>query len=691
MNSVLHGTIHYFEEEGIDLVRIGVECGGTFTDLVVLDEDGSLIATDKVFSTPSDPAAAVHEALSRLPKEVTAGAHLLHGSTVATNALIERKGARIGLLVTRGFRDIVFLQRQDREEMYDLKLEKPQAIVARDDVFEITERLDARGNVLTTLDEASVLTAIAALQSSGITSVAVSLLHSYTNPAHEERIAELFSLHAPEIRVALSSQSAREFREYERTTTTTIDAFLRPRIAEYIGRLASDAEAAGMQSLQVMQSNGGMVPAETAALNPLTMLRSGPAAGVAGAIAVAQAAGIDKIVTMDMGGTSTDVAVVHNGKADLTSESTADGLPLRVPMVDIVAVGAGGGSLVDIDSGGLLTVGPRSAGAHPGPVSYGLGGTQITVTDANVVRGLLRPEGFLGGRSALDREAAITAMQPLASRLDRSVERLAEDIYRLASVHMATALRMTTTERGYEVSEYTLCAYGGAGALHAATVAEELGIERVIIPPYNGLASAYGLLTAGFRREFARTHMVSLGALSDARLQELIAELYAESVARLEAENMELTDVTVEFSADMRYQGQGFEVLVDFPAGSAQTVADLAEHFQLVQQRRYGYTDPDKDIQIVTFRMTLTMDPPGVALPRVVHDASLPRSVEPIIEDEVLVDAQFVPRQALSVGESLAGPSVIIDDTSTTFVPSGWQATVDNQTNIILERKGANQ
>ncbi|UOQ57177.1 hydantoinase/oxoprolinase family protein [Leucobacter allii] len=656
---------------------------------MVLDEDGSLVATDKVFSTPADPAAAVREALGHLDPAIVSGAHLLHGSTVATNALIERNGVRIGLIVTRGFRDIVFLQRQDREEMYDLKLVKPRPLVEREDVYEVDERLDARGGVIRELDEASVRTALERMRADGITSVAVSLLHSYANPAHEQRIAEIASETAPEIRLALSSQSAREFREYERTTTTTIDAFLRPRIAEYIGRLAEDASASGMSSLQVMQSNGGMVPAETAALNPLTMLRSGPAAGVAGAIAVAQAAGIGDIVTMDMGGTSTDVAVIRDGRADLTSESTADGLPLRVPMVDIVAVGAGGGSLVDVDSGGLLTVGPRSAGASPGPVSYGRGGTQITVTDANVVRGLLRPEVFLGGTRTLDRDAAVAAMRPLAERLGRTVEGLAEDIYRLASVHMSTALRMTTTERGYEVSEYTLCAYGGAGALHAAAVAEELGIERVIIPPYNGLASAYGLLTAGFRREFGRTNLVAVDELDDAALGALTEDLRTESLARLAAEGVDLREERIQFSADMRYQGQGFEVLVDFPSGADQSIAELREQFEAVHLRRYGYLDPGKGIQLVTLRMTLTMEPPAVALPRVDIDPTLPRATQTLIEGERPVEAAFVPRRALEIGEALSGPAVVEDDTSTTFVPSGWRAVVDEQTNIILEREGA--
>lgn len=672
-------------------MRIGVECGGTFTDLVVLDEDGSLVATDKVFSTPGDPAVAVAEALDNLSTEIIDGARLLHGSTVATNALIERKGARIGLIATKGFGDIVFLQRQDRDEMYDLKLVKPKPLVAREDVLEVVQRMDARGNVLRELDEESVRAAVAHMVSENITSVAVSLLHAYANPSHEVRIAEIIAETAPQIRVALSSSSAREFREYERTTTTTIDAFLRPRIADYIGRLAQDAEHRGINDLQVMQSNGGMVPASTAALNPLTMLRSGPAAGVAGAIAVAQAAGIDDLVTMDMGGTSTDVAVIRSGQAEITAESFADGLPLRVPMIDIVAVGAGGGSLVDIDSGGLLTVGPQSAGANPGPVSYDLGGTQVTVTDANVVRGLLRPETFLGGQRELNRKAAVEAMRPLAKRLKLSVEELAEDVYRLASVHMSTALRMTTTERGYEVSDYTLCAYGGAGALHAATVAEELGIQKVIIPPYNGLASAYGLLTAGFRREFARTNLVALDTLEERQLGKLLDDLATESISRLEAEGVELSQTQVTFSADMRYKGQGFEVLVDFPEGRDQRVSSLRDHFESVQKRRYGYNDPSKSVQLVTLRMTLTMPAPTVALPRVPYDPDLRRSAEEIVEKGEAVIADFVPRRSLAIGERLSGPAVIEDDTSTTFVPSGWQAVVDEQTNIILQREGVAQ
>ena len=667
-------------------MRIGVECGGTFTDLVVLDDNGRLCATDKVFSTPAAPAEAVLEGLSKLSSDLVSSSHLLHGSTVATNALIERKGATIGLIMTRGFRDTVFLQRQDRDRMYDLKFVKPRPLVDRRFVREVTERVDAQGQVVVHLDKESVLRAAKSLVANGVDSIAVSLLHSYANPDHEQQIKALLGDQYPDLVIALSSECAREFREYERTSTTTIDAFIRPRIFEYLTTLEDQAKTRGILDLQVMQSNGGMVPVRTAAENPLTMLRSGPAAGVAGAIAVAQNAGYGDIVTMDMGGTSTDVAVIRAGVPELTAESTADGLPLRVPMLDIVSVGAGGGSLVDIDSGGLLTVGPRSAGAMPGPVCYMRGGIQPTVTDANVARGLIQPETFLGGKHPLNREAAIAALQPYADKVGRTVEGLAEDIYELASVSMANAIRMTTTERGHEVTDYTLCAYGGAGALHAASVADELGMKSVLIPPHNGLASAYGLLTAGFRREFSRTRIADIASLDQEELAAECESLIAGAAERLHEELIDTSQAIFAFAADMRYRGQGFEVLVDFPDGSEWTIEDLMKNFHVVHKRRYGHSDSSRSVQLVTIRLTVTKPRPHFALPKLDIDPQLPRIVRQVVEDGNYVDAVFRRRRSISVGETQVGPAVLEDDTSTTFVPSGWAARVDEHTNLILER-----
>ncbi|WP_168587839.1 hydantoinase/oxoprolinase family protein [Saccharopolyspora sp. ASAGF58] len=667
-------------------MRIGVECGGTFTDLAVLDDDGVLRATGKVFSTPSSPDQAVTTGLTGLDPQLREEAVLLHGSTVATNALIERKGARVGLVVTRGFRDVLELQRQDRTSMYDLSYRKPEPLVPRERVVEVTERLDRSGAVLEPLDEDSVRGALSTLAESGVDAVAVSLLHSYAAPAHERRIAEIAAAEFPELVVSLSSDCAREFREYERTTTTTIDAFLRPRISRYLSDLEDSARELGVSELHVMQSNGGMVPARAAGSAPLSMLRSGPAAGVAGAIAVAQNAGIGGIVTMDMGGTSTDVAVVHDGRPELTTEVVADGLPVRVPMVDITAVGAGGGSLVAIDSGGLLTVGPRSAGADPGPVCYGRGGTQPTVTDANVVRGLLRPETFLGGRHTLHTEAARESLRPLAEQLGRSIEQLAEDAFRLASVAMAGAIRVTTTERGHDVESYTLVAYGGAGPLHAATVAEDLGMGRVIIPPHAGLASAYGLLTAGFRREFSFTQLTDLDALPPEGLAPALDNLRATAEEHLREQAIPRHDATFAFSADMRYRGQGFEMPVDLPNAGATTAEEFAEAFHRAHDRRYGHAESGRAVQVVTVRLTVTRPRPALVLPKVDIDPAQPVAVQPIIEGGVALDATFRSRRSLAIGTKQAGPAVLEDGTSTTFVPTGWTAHVDEHTNLVLER-----
>jgi len=664
-------------------MRIGVECGGTFTDLVVLDEAGALYAVDKVFSTPANPAEAVSQVMRRLDVGLVAGSHLLHGSTVATNALIERKGATIGLLTTKGFRDLVFLQRQDRARMYDLTFQSPLPLVTRERIMEVTERVGASGEVLKELDEGSVIRALKMLVGSGVGAVAVSLLHSYANPEHERRIATIAADLYPGLDVALSSESAREFREYERTTTTTVDAFLRPRVSGYLRDLEADAISLGIVDLRVMQSNGGIVPAATAATNPLSMLRSGPAAGVAGAIAVAQNAGFADIVTMDMGGTSTDVAVVHAGNAEQTSESSADGLPLRVPMVDIISVGAGGGSLVGIDSGGLLTVGPESAGADPGPICYGRGGTRPTVTDANLVRGLIRPEAFLGGRHPLHLEKAQATMTELAAIAGRSVDEIAENVYQLASIHMAGAIRIATTERGHEVENYTLVAYGGAGPLHAASVANELGIARVLVPPHAGLASAYGLLAAGFRREYSVTHLVD--ADPDTNLDRPGQELTELAQAELTDQGTDLSDATFTFAVDMRYRGQGFEVSVELP-DSDPSMSALVERFHSVHHRRYGHAQTGRSVQVVTLRLTVTKPRPATALPRVTHDPTSKPLMRSLIESGVSVAAPFRHRSSLAAADTQPGPAVIEDDTSTIFVPTGWVATVDENTNLLLER-----
>ncbi|MQA06095.1 MAG: hydantoinase/oxoprolinase family protein [Streptosporangiales bacterium] len=667
-------------------MRIGVECGGTFTDLVVLDDAGELRATTKVFSTPGDPAQAVLDALGELDVALLDDAALLHGSTVATNALLERKGARLGLLVTRGFRDVLFLQRQDRTRMYDLQYQKPAALVDRECIAEVDERMAADGAVVDPLDEESVRAAVERLRAAGVTVAAVCLLHSYQNPAHEQRVAELVQELAPDLPVSVSSAVAREFREYERMSTTAVDGFLRPVVARYLERLGQHCAGRGIESVQVMQSNGGAVPTHVVAARPITMLLSGPAAGVSGAIAVAEAAGLDDIVTIDMGGTSTDVALVTGGEPMVTAEAVIDGLPVRTPMVDITTVGAGGGSIVSLDSGGLLRVGPTSAGAKPGPACYDRGGTEPTVTDANVVCGVLPADSKLGGRWQLDVDAARRAFEPIAAELGQSVSQVVEAAVQLANVAMSGAIRIASVERGYAVEHHTLLAYGGAGPLHAASVAAELGIRRVLVPPYPGLASAYGLLASPFRREFSRTSVVEATRLTDAEVKGLVDVLTDTARAELGDHGIDLSDARFAASVDIRYVGQGFEVNVPLPATDDGCVARLLADFHQLHERRFGHSDQNNAVQLVTFRVAVTKPRPVVRLPRVdAQPGGAPATSSVVIGGEQVV-AQSWQRPQLPPDTPVAGPAIVTDDTSTTFVPPGWRATVDPATtNLILE------
>lgn len=667
-------------------MRIGIECGGTFTDVVVVDDDGGIVTTNKVFSTPDDPSRAVIEALRSLSLDERNGADLLHGSTVATNALLERKGGPVGLIATAGFRDIVFLQRQDRTTMYDLSYVKPTPLVERRNIVEVTERIAPDGSVLRPLDEETVREAARAMLSSGVRSIAVSLLHAYANPDHELRVAEIFRQEGVTVPISLSHAVSREFREYERTTTTTVEAFIRPMVSTYVGRLQESMTALGLRSLLVMQSNGGIVPPESVIEHPVTMLLSGPAAGVAGAVTVGARAGLDDIVTMDMGGTSTDVAFIRNAEPDIKAETWIDGLPLRVPLIDIHTVGAGGGSIVRIDSGGLLTVGPDSAGAEPGPACYGKGGKLPTITDANVITGVIPPGTLLAGRFELDAAAAAASFQPLADQLGSTVEQVASDAIRLANVAMAGAIREVSLERGHELNEATVVAYGGAGALHAASVADETGIVRVIVPPYSGLTSAYGLLTAAFRRDFSRTWFRD--GVADLTLEEIseqMAAMLEASVAEVAAQDIPTDHLGVTWYADMRYRGQGFEIPVPFDLDEADSGIALATRFHETHARQFGHSDPKRPVQLVTLRLRLTSPSPDLDAPRTPRVESTPHQVD-IVVDGAHAEATEIHRGALTTSDDVAGPAIVIDASATTFVPRGWTASLDPWDNLILER-----
>jgi N-methylhydantoinase A len=667
-------------------LRIGIECGGTFTDLVVVDDHGNILATNKVLSTADNPAIAVIEALEGVDPQLREAAHLLHGSTVATNALLERKGGPIGLISTRGFGDVLFLQRQDRSHMYDLSYVKPKPLVASDDIYEISERTTSAGEVLVDLDVEDLPRIAEALIQTGVTAVAVSLLHSYARPEHEIIVRDELVRLGVTVPIALSHEVVREFREFERTSTTTVDAFIRPRVGGYLEFLNEYIASQSIESLQVMQSNAGLVPPHGAIHRPITMLLSGPAAGVSGAITIAERSGLNSIVTMDMGGTSTDVAFISDFEPDLKTDTMVDGLPIRVPLIDIHTVGAGGGSLIGIDGGGLLTVGPESAGANPGPACFGRGGTHPTITDANLLVGIMPLDTKMAGKLHLDAQAARDAFAPLAAQLGRSVEDIAEEALRLANTHMAGAIREASLEQGYELEGTTLIAYGGAGAMHAAHVADETGITSILVPPYSGLTSAYGLLTAAFRRDFVRTWFHEDFAAADASAVSAYLDTFiTEATSEIAAQGIPVDGLTASWSLDMRYRGQGFELPVPLTPSDLNDLGAIVDKFHTVHERRFGHSSSDRPAQLVSVRLQLVGERPSLAAPHTPHTDAPPVTASAYLGGRS-VSISLVERGSIQPGTVLPGPLVVRDVAATTYVPPQWSTFTDLHGNLIVTK-----
>jgi len=668
-------------------MRVGIEVGGTFTDLVAIDGNRAEVA--KVPSTPRSPDIGAFNAL--LAGKVAPGSvtDLVHGSTVATNAILERRGAKIAFVTTRGFRDILFMQRHDRRSIYDLRYRKPEPPVRRRDCFEVTERVDARGDIIRPLDEGEVTASlIPALAAGGYGAVAICLLSAYAAPAHEMRLAELIRAALPDLRVAVSHVVAPEFREFERASTTTLSAYVQPVIDGYLDRFnATLAEAGFKGRFSVMQSNGGRLPAVAMRRNAITALFSGPAAGVVGAIRQAQRSGRGDIITFDMGGTSTDVSLVRGGEPALAPETEVDGLPIRTPVLDIVSVGAGGGSLVWIDEGGMLRVGPRSAGADPGPACYGRGGTLPTVTDAHVVRGTIRPESFLGGTMTLDADAAHRAFEGIAKQLGTDVRGAAAAAIRLAVANIVRAIQLVSTERGRDPRDYALVPFGGAGPLLAAEISDELGIKEILVPPNPGVISALGLLSADYVKVYGTTRRMALDGDAPSALREAEAEL--RRAAHAEFRDLGL-DGALEYGleADMRFVGQAFEIPVPVEAEALAklTEAELAARFVDAHRRVYMHGgEPGRRAEIVSLRFSVRRR--LESLPDIQERAAAPppRATAPIrTGDGRMLDAALVSASAF--GGDIAGAALIEGYSSTTWVPEGWTAHRDASKNLILRR-----
>ncbi len=669
-------------------MRVGVEVGGTFTDLVAIDGDGA-ITVAKVPSVPENPDEGAFNAIVESGVPVAAIADLVHGSTIATNAVLERKGARIAFVTTKGFRDILIMQRHSRGRVYDLVYRKPEPVVRRRDSFEVAERILADGSVLVPLDAAAVeRELVPRLREGGYDAVAVCLLNGYANPAHEEELAGIIARNCQGIQVACSSAVTREFREYERASTTTLSAYVQPVINRYLERFEAELADNGFRGrFSVMQSNGGRLPADGMRRNAITALLSGPAAGVTGAIRQAGRSGYRNLVTFDMGGTSTDVCLVTGGRPELTAEFTLDGLPVRTPIIDINTVGAGGGSIIWIDDGGMLRAGPASAGADPGPACYGRGGTRPTVTDAHVIRGTLDPASFLGGRMAIDADAARDAFAPLADTLGMSLEALCDAAIRVANASIVRAMQIVSTERGKDPRDYALVAFGGAGPLHAARVAEDLGMTTVIVPPGAGVLSAYGLLAADYLQFDSVTRKMRLGDGTPAAVREVFEDMSKRAIERFVLMGLGHRP-RLAFFADMRFVGQAFEVAVEIDPSAELTADGLRTLFAEEHHRVFMHgADAANPIEIVAFRLGISA--PLDEVPALVDERRSGGggfSSRRYHEHGALRDGRSGARSALAPGEVLAGPALLEDPTSTISIPEPWSAALDDHHNLVLKR-----
>jgi N-methylhydantoinase A len=659
--------------------RIGVDTGGTFTDFVVVRNDK--IEIFKELSTPQQPDEAIMRGLGRLTGSSVQ--EIVHGSTVATNALLERKGARTALLTTEGFEDVIVIGRQTRPELYNIFVSRPEPLLPDSLRLGVRERTLYDGSIERALDGGHLQALIDDLGRKNVESIAVSLLYSFANPEHENAIAAV--LEPLGIPISLSSKILPEYREYERTSTTVINAYLAPLMGRYLlrlqERLSEKRERRSVNpSLRVMQSNGGAIQSRTAAAAPVRTILSGPAGGVVGAFHLAQVCGYSKIVTFDMGGTSTDVSLCED-EIKVTQESRIDGMPLGIPMMDIHTVGAGGGSIAQLDPGGALKVGPESSGADPGPICYGKG-ERFTVTDANLILGTLRPEFFLGGAMRL----ATDRVRPTLRRLEwtrgwKSHEELAQGVIDIVNNNMEQAIRLISAERGYDPRDFTLFCFGGAGGLHAASLARSLGMARVVVPQFPGALSALGVLLADVRKDYSRTLLMDAEG-SARQLTRTLAELHKLGFSELRSEGFSKADIRFTDSVDVRYHGQSYELTVKL-------ARDVIERFHEAHERRYGYANRGRAVELVNARTTFfgrTVKPKFRKAPKRRGRPS-PVHSQLVWIDRKRVNASIYDRATLAYGHVIGGPAIIGEYSSTTLVPPDFRCVVDGHLNLVLESR----
>ena len=682
--------------------RVGVDSGGTFTDVCLVDATTGDVRVWKVPSTPDDPSRAIahgvveglREAAEATPAAVE---YFGHGTTVATNALIQHRGADTGLITTEGFRDLLEIGRQRRPHLYDLQADKPPVLVPRSRRHEVRERVRHDGRVETPLDLAQVREAARALRVAGARSIAVCFLYCYVDPRHEQAARRILEEECPGVFVTCSHEVTPEFREYERLSTVVVNAYLGPVLAGYLERLGPRLREVGITAPpHITQSNGGVMSFETARAQPVRSVLSGPATGVVGGLEVGRTAGVRDLITFDMGGTSTDVSLIADGRPKLAGEMEVHGYPLKTPALDIHTVGAGGGSIGFIDSGGLLKVGPRSAGAAPGPVCYGLGNEEPTVTDANVVLGTLNPEHLLGGRMKIDRARAEAAIERLGARLGLDVMTTAQGIVSIVTANMARAIRVISVQRGHDPREYALVAFGGAGPLHAARLARELEIPRILVPRHPGILCALGLLLSDLRTDYARTRLLPVDDGALPAMAETFAELTRRATEWFDREGIAQDARSIRRTVDMRYAGQNYELPVAWPAGplGPARLAELIEGFERAHEQMYGYIAAEEPVQAVTFRLeaigtvrrpeTRAHPPSATALASATASGSAMIGSRDVWLPEAgkLVPCPVYDRERLEPGHRLSGPAIVEQMDATTLLLPGQTAAVDPYLNL---------
>lgn len=679
--------------------RLGVDTGGTFTDIGLINEETGAVAVTKVPSTPDNPSrAVVNGVVDIIAKEEISPQDInffIHGTTVATNALLELKGAKTALITTEGFKDVLHIGRQTRPSLYDFYAHRAKPIIPRHLRYEVPERILFTGEVLRELDEDAVREIAKDMKTKNVQAVAVCLLHSYANPIHEQKIKEILSEELPELIISVSSEILPEFREYERMSTVCINAYVMPKVNKYVADLAEQLHNLEVKSgLYIMQSNGGVITAETARESSARTVLSGPAGGALAGTFVCAQTNRDNLITVDMGGTSLDICLIADRQPKYTTESQIGGYPIKLPMIDIHTIGAGGGSIAWIDSGGALRVGPESAGAVPGPVCYCKGGEEPTVTDANVVLGRLNPEYLLDGDFHLDVQKAYDVIEnKIAKPLGISVIEAAAGIIKVVNANMVRGIRVVSVEKGYDPREFSLVAFGGAGPVHGVEMAEELGMPEVIIPKNPGINSALGMLVADVRHDYVRTYVNNIDEISVEGLTGIFMEMEKQGNEQLTQEGFTSSDMVFLRSADMRYRGQAYEISIPITGGTltAQDIQWAKENFNQEHEKAYGYQREHEIIEVVNMRLVALGKLPQMRLVKG-NEGNL-GILEPVDYRNVYYYDSFLRtpvynRKTFSAGTVLTGPAIVEQLDSTTVIFPDQVATVDDFDNILIKLKG---